>query len=92
MNKIAVKPLVWSPISKSNSDIPYDHTFAMTAFGRILITWKGWKDNDWPTIDECPGHDYLNVSAYSSVESAKDAAFAMYASRVFECLTRNNDE
>jgi hypothetical protein len=47
--------LHWSDHKKPTNGIPYDHIIAETPFGRTLITWKGWKEHDSPTIDEFLG-------------------------------------
>ena len=79
-----VRPLVWSDVTEPNRSVPYHHVIAETPFGRFLITWKGWKDNDFPTIDETPWHEWSGVG--TSVEDAKAMAEAEYKKRVLACL------
>lgn len=83
-----VKPLRWSEPAKPNSECSYDHVIAETPFGRILITWKSWKDFDSPTIDESPwgfggcGHD---------VAHAKEIAQAAYSRLILEGIENATD-
>lgn len=46
--------LQWSDETGPNNECRYNHVSAKTPFGRILITWKGWKDPRDYSIDEHP--------------------------------------
>jgi hypothetical protein len=50
----------------------------MTPFGRILITWKGWKDDYYATIDEHPVEGAAFADHDGTVESAKEEAEKRY--------------
>lgn len=58
----------WSETREPDKDCHYTHIIGQTAFGRVLITWKGWKDHDWPTVDESP---WGFMSGDSDAESTK---------------------
>lgn len=80
--------LKWSDTKRPCKEIPYDHVIAETPFGHILITWKGWKENDCPTIDEFPGGGWLSVG--SDLEDAKDIAEKEWDKRVSSCIQPNS--
>lgn len=44
----------WSETRNPDKECHYHHIIGQTPFGRIMITWKGWKDDPWPTVDESP--------------------------------------
>lgn len=73
------KQLEWSAPQKPNETIRYDHVIAHTPFGRFLITWKGWKENDTPSIDETPWGEPWGVG--SDLEDAKAIAEAEFKKR-----------
>lgn len=83
-NTIKVKPLSWSEPQAPNSEISYDHVFAETPFGRILITWKGWKENPSFDVDESPWPD--NFKAFFSLEEAKMVIEKEFCNRLLACL------
>jgi hypothetical protein len=55
----------------------YSNWLGETPFGRILITWKGWKEHDDATVDEFPG----GFSAYGNPDEVKAACEAEYQRR-----------
>ena len=73
--------LTWSDPAPPQKDGPhYDHVIAQTPFGRFLITWKGWKDYDCPTIDETPWGEWGGVGR--DLDEAKQIAEAEYRKRL----------
>lgn len=78
------KPLVWSEPLRSTEEVRYNHVIAETPFGRFLITWKGWKEHDSPTIDETPWGDFGGVGC--DVEDAKAIAEKAYLERLAQCV------
>jgi len=84
---LPVMQLEWSAHYPPNHGCPYDHTEADTPFGRFLITWKGWKEYDFPSIDETPWGD--SCESFPSVAKAKTAAQIKFSSRVLLCLRHN---
>ena len=74
---LAAKPvgegpsLRWTENMPPSEDCRYDHCTAETPFGRFLISWKGWKQFDSPTVDETPWGDWYG--AFNSVDAAKAA-------------------
>lgn len=40
---VSIQPLVWSKEFKPSIEVPYNHIFAETPFGRFLLTWKEWR-------------------------------------------------
>ena len=77
--------LRWSGETQPNEEVPYHHVIAETPFGRFLVTWKGWKEYDSPTIDETPWGEFLG--AHSNLEDAKEAAQLAFDQRVTEAVT-----
>ena len=75
------KSLTWSEHSKPTDEISYDHTIAETPFGRILITWKGHKEDPWASIDEFPGGIIFEGS---SPKGCKEFAEKEYNKRRFK--------
>lgn len=54
-NQMLPKKLAWSEDKQPNEYCPYNHAVAQTPFGRILITWKGWKEDVGAYVEEFPG-------------------------------------
>ena len=74
--------LRWTEPQPPNEEVSYDHCIAETPFGRFLITWKGWKEHDCPTIDETPWGDW--GGAYGTVDDAKEAAQRKWEAKLKE--------
>lgn len=85
-----IKQLVWSEPAPPNKEISYDHTIAETPFGRILITWKGWKEvwNRQITVDENPWAGW--GGSFGSVEEAKEAMQLKFEQLINECLEQGS--
>lgn len=77
--------LKWTEIRDPNNTAPYTHVLALTPFGRFLITWKGWKDNDSPTVDETPWGDW--DSAHDDLEEAKEHCEKKYCEKLTEAMS-----
>lgn len=73
----------WSAVQKPNGECGYTHLIGDTPFGRILITWKGWKETHDMMLDESP----WGQSAYvgSTVEAAKATVEAEFNKRLALC-------
>lgn len=85
---VRVKPLAWTDESAPTESCRYNHVEAMTPFGRFLITWKGWKGDDWPTVDEVPWEGYDSTfGPHPDLEEAKAACEQEFARRINECLS-----
>ena len=78
IQKLVVKPLVWSAPRKPNKSIPYDHRIAETPFGRFVLTWKSWKAEPWQGVgfDELPWGGVWYQSWETPEEAMKDAEAA----------------
>jgi hypothetical protein len=74
---------------KDHSQIAYDCIAAETPFGRILITWKGWKEpgNEGFSIDEFPGR--IPDDYGWDLEQTKRIAEQEWEKRVALCLQPN---
>lgn len=81
-----VKPLEWCEPREGTEAIRYDHVIAETAIGRILITWKSWKDYPSYDIEEIPWGDGAGFYGYSSLEEAKEVAFEELQKMVFSLI------
>jgi hypothetical protein len=57
-------------------DCCYDNWLGETPFGKILITWKGWKDYPCATVDEFPGEFQAQGSDPDAVKAECEAEFA----------------
>jgi hypothetical protein len=75
--------LQWSDPQPPNESVPYNHVTAPSPFGDFLITWKGWKKYDSPTIDESP---WGYGGSGGDVDDAKRIAQAEFERRVFACI------
>lgn len=84
ISNVRAKPLVWTDVTEPNTEVPYHHIIAMTPFGRFLVTWKGWKEHDPPTIDETPWGEWGGVT--DSLDEARDLCGRMYEAKLHECL------
>ncbi len=74
--------LLWSEPQEPDENIRYNHIKADTHFGRILITWKGWKDDCDATVEEHPIPDYLG--AWGSLEHVRKHAEQDYFDMVYK--------
>jgi hypothetical protein len=73
--------LEWSKEREPCEECRYNHCIAETPFGRILISWKGWKDYPQITPDEVPwGDSWFPV--WSDLEEAKAECEAEYSRRI----------
>lgn len=72
--------LQWSEHQPPSDECSYNHVTAETPFGRFLITWKGWKESDCPTVDETPWGGWWE--AFATVEDAKQACADEYLKRL----------
>jgi hypothetical protein len=84
-----IKPLEWSDVKEPCEECRYHHVTAETPFGRFLITWKGWKQFDDPTIDETPWGGFGGVGP--DLDDAKEIAESEYIKRVKNCLNYDMD-
>jgi hypothetical protein len=75
-----VPELNWSEERQPCEECRYDHCIAETPFGRFLISWKGWKEYLFVTVDESPFGDCLE--SWNSVEAAKSWCQAEYSRRL----------
>jgi hypothetical protein len=79
--RCTIPEIAWTSPRKPNQDVSYDHIIGKTPFGRILITWKGWKEGDQHvSIDEFPGNDFF--VGCSSVDEAKEIAYKEWCRRL----------
>lgn len=60
----------------------YNNWLGETPFGRILITWKGWKEYHDACVDEFPG----NFFCYGSPEEVKRACELEFKRRLATLL------
>lgn len=86
---IKIKPLVWTDELKPGETCHYNHCAAQTPFGRILITWKSWKDDPSPTVDEAPWYDAPEMKWLVGYDVAGTQALveAEYQRRIRAALT-----
>lgn len=83
---MAIKPIEWTEQREPNEDCHYTHVIGKTPFGDFLITWKGWKVYDAPTIDAVPWGGWGGCGV--NLEDAKTIAERAYLKRVNQCLTQ----
>lgn len=69
-------PIKWT--LNGDTACSYTNWLGETPFGRILITWKGWKEDHDACVDEFPG----SFSAYGSPDEVKAACEAEYRRRI----------
>lgn len=74
--------IVWE--MDADKSCSYNNWVGTTPFGRILITWKGWKDYPMACVDEFPG----DFQAYGSPDEVKDACEAEYLRRLLYRIKR----
>lgn len=83
--------LKWTPARPPGEDnCRYDHCIANTPFGRFLITWKSWKEYDYPTVDETPWGDWYET--FHSVQEAQRACEDEYRRRLQAALAEPEPE
>jgi hypothetical protein len=73
--------LAWSEVREPCEECRYNHCIAETPFGRILISWKGWKNCPAITPDEVPWSDSW-FPVWSDLEKAKAECEAEYSRRI----------
>lgn len=76
--------LEWTEHQPPNSECPYNHTTALTPFGRFRIEWKGWKEFDSRDITETPWG--LWSGSYCTLEDAKQGAQEQWEAKLWECV------
>ena len=84
-----IKPIEWTDVLEPNESVRYHHVYGYTPIGRFLITWKGWKDEDYPVIDQIPWThipEHQWSWDYSTLDGAKLAAERAYIDRIRSCL------
>jgi len=83
LQRLVMKPLVWTEQRKPNNDCSYNHCIAETPFGRFLLTWKGWKEQpaDSMGFDETPWGDVW-YGYWGSVEGAQKEAEDMLLEKI----------
>lgn len=79
-----VKPLTWTGTKEPDQFCPYHHCIAETPFGRFLITWKGWKDDPCPTVDETPWNEWFG--SFVTVAEAQQACAQEFNRRLALCF------
>jgi hypothetical protein len=72
------EPVAISWVLNGDKDCRYTNWLGITPFGRILITWKGWKEHHDACVDEFPGGFY----AYGEPDYVKAACEAEYIRRL----------
>lgn len=79
----ASKPSAIRWTDEQDQRCSYTHLIGHTPFGRILITWKGWKKSHDMTLDESP----WGATGYvgSTVEQAKENVEAEFGRRLAMC-------
>ena len=63
-----VKRIQWSKPSPPNGQCGYNHVYGDTPFGRFLITWKGWKDDNGFTLDLSPCGEFYSGETLEDVQ------------------------
>lgn len=76
--------LNWVEISDPNDQCHYNHTEAITPFGKFLITWKSWKDYPEYGFDETPWGETAYLGWNSLIDAKKWAQEEMIR-RLQEC-------
>jgi len=79
-----IKEIAWTEKLPPNEQVSYDYVIGITPFGRFLITWKGWKEDDAFCIDESPWGEWIYGG--SSLEGAKDVCKTEYETLIRACL------
>jgi hypothetical protein len=72
------EPVAISWVLDGDKDCGYNNWLGITPFGRILITWKGWKEHLDACVDEFPGV----FQAYGEPDYVKAACEAEYIRRL----------
>ena len=73
--------LEWTEPHSPNGDCMYNHSIAETAFGRFLLTWKGWKDYPEYVFDETPW-DSVECRGWATITDAQEWAAQEMARRI----------
>jgi hypothetical protein len=71
----ATLKLNWTEPQEANYAVSYNHVKASTAFGDILITWKGWKEYPEYFIEEHPINDYYCGSTLADAKAHAETLF-----------------
>lgn len=85
--KPTIIPLQWTDVQDPCPECRYHHVSAETPFGRFLITWKGWKKYDPPSVDISPWESW--VGCYNTVEEAKEACEVAWERSVINCISQD---
>ena len=78
-----IKDIQWSEETGSNDQCCYDHVIGEYPMGRVLITWKSWKDD--PSFDvECDNFGWIGTEY--SLKDAKQLAQRNYHDIITNCI------
>lgn len=75
----------WSKEIPPNDNCSYNHIQAITPFGELLLTWKGWKDDPNYGFDKTPWGE-VEYRGWDSPESAKKWAEEEMLRRIQICF------
>ena len=91
---ILVKNLVWSEVFEPNEEkCRYNHIFTKTAFGEILITWKGWKECDNFYIEFPFEWSFFNIEQphFNSLENAQNFVQYVWNNHILSLLEEKKE-
>ena len=75
----------WSDRAAPGTDeIPYDHVIAETTFGRMVISWKGWKEYPVYTLDEHPVNDWYSADSLPEVKEHAEKIYGVALAKATE--------
>ena len=86
---VGASPAAESALTWTQGDDPickYNHAQARTPFGRILVTWKGWKPYPSFYADEMPGDECGCGLSAGTIDEAMREAEAIYQTRLLAAV------
>lgn len=86
------KLIEWCGPYSPSKKIPYDHLIGVTPIGKYVISWKSWKEYDYPTVDSTPFERDEFFGAFSSVAIAQLKCQGDFNARIESCIGDESEE
>ena len=87
-----IKKLDWSEPSPPDKEYYYDHVVAKTVFGKVVITWKSWKEQaDYYVEFPFEWESFGKLQQYNkTLTDAKQFAQDAWTKAIRSCITMNH--
>jgi hypothetical protein len=84
-----IKQIIWTEVREPNKECSYTHTIGETPFGRFIMTWKGWKEDFIPSMDETPWGEFA-IPDGNNVDECRQWAQREFEKRMMEMINQDD--